>query len=90
MARSPLSPLSARQQVLMAVQDLAGKFNARMKSQSGDDLIVSTSERSSQLNAPVSINFNKKNYFYHQPGYEIIHFGGEEEWDKLQCQFPNL
>ena len=39
---------------------MAGKFNARMKSQSGDDLIVSTSERSSQLNAPVSINFNKK------------------------------
>ena len=32
-----------------------------MKSQSGDDLIVSTSERSSQLNAPVSINFNNKN-----------------------------
>ena len=48
----------ARQEVLMA-----GKFNARMKSQSGDDLIVSTSERSSQLNAPVSINFNKKNNF---------------------------
>ena len=44
----------------MAVQGLAGKSKARMKSQSGDDLIVSTSERSSQLNAPVSINFNKK------------------------------
>ena len=42
---------------------ITGKFNARMKSQSGDDLIVSTSERSSQLNAPVSINFNKKKGF---------------------------
>ena len=52
--------LPARRQVLMAVLGQAGKFEARMKSQSGDDLIVSTSESSSQLNAPVSINFNKK------------------------------
>ena len=45
---SSQSPLSARQQVLMAVQDLAGKFNARIKSQSGDDVIVSL------LKGPVS------------------------------------
>lgn len=64
--------------MLKAVLGLAGKFKARMKSQSGDDLIVSTSERSSQLNAPVSINFTGKKSVNYQPGCEIIHFGGQE------------
>ena len=76
--------------MVKAVLGLAGKFNARMKSQSGDELIVSTSERSSQLNAPVSINFKGKNLLIISLDVKLSTSADRREESEILFQFKRL